>query len=87
LHHAAGHHQTLQPAGRLELRRIEDRLDRFLAGRIDESARVDDEHVGLGGVLDEYAARAVEMPEHDLGVDEVLGAAEADDADLGAAHG
>ena len=66
----------------LVLRHLEDRVDRLLLGRVDERARVHDEHVGVGGVLRELVPRLLRKPEHDLGVHEVLGTAERNHSNL-----
>jgi hypothetical protein len=87
LHHATGHDHALHAARLLERGGVQDRPYRFFPRRFDEAARVHDEHVRFGRLLDERASRGVEMPEHHLGVDEVLRAPEADDADLDRGHG
>ena len=81
LDEAPGDDDAAHRARALERRRLEDRLDRLLARVLDERARVDHDHVGLGGIGDEGASGPVEVAEHDLGVDEVLRAAEAHDPD------
>ena len=50
----------------------------FLLGSIDEAAGVDDEDLGLLGAGGQARAGAVEKAHHDLGIDEVFGAAEGD---------
>jgi hypothetical protein len=55
-------------------------VDRFLLGGIDEGAGVDDEDLGVFGAGGEACAGAVEKAHHDLGVDEVFGAAERDES-------
>ena len=67
----------------LVLDHLEDGVDGLLLGGVDEAAGVDDEDLGVFGVGGELAAGVVEQAHHDLGVDEVLGAAEGDEADLG----
>ena len=79
---AAGHHQLLAAAVGLVLGQLEDRVDRFLLGPVDERAGVDHQHVGLGRVLGQLVAGALGEAQHHLGVDEVLRAAERDEADL-----
>ena len=54
---------------------LEDGVDGFLLGGVDEGAGVDDEDVGLVDVSGEARAGAIEQAHHDLGVDEVFGAA------------
>ena len=63
-------------------RHLEDGVDRFLLGLVDERAGVDDEHVGVGGIAGQLMPRLLGEPEHHLGVDEVLGAAEGDHSNL-----
>ena len=60
----------------------DDGVDGFLLGGVDEGAGVDDEEVGLlgGGA---GVAGGEEVAKHDFGVDEVFGAAEGDDCDVG----
>ena len=62
-------------AGGLVAGHFEDGVDGFLLGGVDEAAGVDDEDFGLFGVGGEARAGAVEQAHHDLGVDEVFGAA------------
>ena len=71
-----------QPAVCLVARHLEDRVDRFLLGGIDERAGVDDEHVGLRRVLCELVTRLLREPQHHLGVDEVFRTAQTDQTDL-----
>ena len=54
---------------------FEDGVDGFLLGCVDEAAGVDDEDVGLFGPGGQACAAAIEKAHHDLGVDQVLGAA------------
>jgi hypothetical protein len=61
---------------------LKDGVDRLLLGRVYKATRVDDEDVGVFGARRQLAARAVEQAHHHLGVNEVLGAAEGDKADL-----
>ena len=70
--------------GDLVLHHLEDGVDGLLLGGVDEAAGVDDEDVGVFGAGGELRAAAMEQAHHDLGVDEVLGAAERDEADRGA---
>ena len=64
------------------LMRVEDGVDRLFLRRIDERAGVDDKHVGIFGVRRDLHAVLQDAAEHDLGIDEVLRAAEADHARL-----
>src|SRR5262249_40920294 len=67
-----------RPAGALllQLRELEDRLDRFLARAIDEGAGVDDEALRILGPLGEREPGLGQHAEHQLGVDVVLRTAE-----------
>ena len=85
LDEAAGDDEALRAAavGDLVLHHLEDGVHGLLLGGIDEGAGVDDDDVGVGGGLGQRGAVVVDQAHHDLGVDEVLGAAEGDEADLG----
>jgi hypothetical protein len=61
--------------------RFENGIDTFFLGGVDERAGVDDDHVGAGGVIGDFDAALHQRTEHDLGIDQVLGATEADQAD------
>ncbi len=87
LRQAAGHDQSLTRAGLLVLRHLEDGVDRLLLRLVDERAGVDDEHVGVGGIAGQLMPLFLGEPEHDLGVNEVLGAAERDHSNLHACEG
>ncbi len=89
LDEAAGDDDALGFAavGLLVLDHLEDGVDGLLLGGVDEGAGVDDDDLGVGGVGGELCAVVVEEAHHDLGVDEVFGAAEGDEADLGAGAG
>ena len=82
LDQAAGYDETLGAAavGYFVLDHLEDGVDGFLFGAVDEGAGVDDEDVGVFGAGRELGAAAMEQAHHDLGVDEVFGAAERDEA-------
>ena len=86
LRQAAGHDQSLARTGLLVLRHLEDGVDRFLLRLVDERAGVDDEHVGVGGIPGELMPLFLGEPQHDLGVDEVFGAAEGDHPNLHRTH-
>ena len=77
---AAGDHQTPRAARLLLARHLEDRVDRFLLGPVDERARVDDDDVRLFRVRHQPVPALRQVPEHHLAVDEVLGAPQADHA-------
>src|SRR5579864_708579 len=66
--------------------RIENRLDRFLLCRIDERARVYHQHVGVIGGGSDFHSPLQNTAEHNFGIHQILGASEADHADL-CAHG
>ncbi len=76
LHHASRHDQLLRAAGFFVLGHLENGVDGFLLGRIDEAAGVDYQHVGVARLWRELVAARGQMAHHDLGIDEVLGAAE-----------
>jgi len=82
LHETADRHDRLDPAGPLELRRLEDRVDRFALRRVDESAGVDEDDVGVGKVVGERGTVAHQVAHQPLGVDGGLVAAERDDAEF-----
>ena len=80
LDEASGNDELLSLAAGLKTGHLEDGIDRLLFGRIDEGAGVDDQHVGGFGIADDARAGVVEQAHHDFAVDEVLGAAEADES-------
>ena len=63
----------------LELEHLVDGGERLLPGRLDEAAGVDDGEVGARRVVDQLVAVELQHAQHPLAVDEVLGAAEADE--------
>jgi hypothetical protein len=67
----------------LVLDHLEDGIDGLLLGGVDEGAGVDDDDLGVFGLGSKFASGLVEEAHHDLGVDQVLGAAERDEADFG----
>ena len=67
------------------VRQREDRVDRLLAGLLDEGAGVDDHEVGVGGVVDRLHAVGQQLADQLVGVDLVLRAAERLDEEA-AAH-
>ena len=81
LREAAGHHELLRAAV-LVLRHLEDGVDALLLGRIDERARVHDDHVGVARLGRDLVPRLLGEPQHHLAIDEVLGAAERNQTDL-----
>ena len=82
LHQASGDDQFLRLAGDLVLRHLQDRVDRFLLGRIDKRAGIYHDHVGVFGAGGDLRAAGLQHAHHHLAIDEVLGAAKADKADL-----
>ena len=89
LNEAAGDDEALGAAavGDLVLNHLEDGVDGFLLGGVDEGAGVDDEDVGVFGAGGKLGASAMEQAHHDLGINEVLGAAERDEAYRGSGRG
>src|SRR5690606_28606575 len=61
--------------------------DRLLLGLFDEAAGVDDDGVGVVDRGGQLVAGLAQLTQHDLAVDAVLGAAEADHAHSGAGGG
>ena len=74
---AAGDDDPLEQARPLAVEHLVDHAQRFLPGRVDEAAGVDDDQVGLLRVRDQDVAILREEAEHPLGVDQVLGATQA----------
>jgi hypothetical protein len=62
--------------------RIEDCFDRFLLGRIDEGAGVDDQHICFIRTGGDFHSVLQNASEHDLGIDQIFRASQADHADL-----
>ena len=71
-----------RPPSLLQLRELEDGIDRFLARPVDEGAGVDDQALGALGLFGDLVAGAGEHAQHQLGVDLVLGTAEGREMDL-----
>ena len=75
--HAAGDHEGRPPALHVrEARDVEDCLQAFLGGRLDERAGVDDHRVGAGRIVHHRIARLQDAGAHVCGVHLVLGAPE-----------
>ncbi len=85
LDEAAGYDDALGFAAvlLLVLDHLEDGVDGLLLGGVDEAAGVDDDDLGVFGAGGELGSVVVEQAHHDLGVDEVFGAAEGDETYLG----
>ena len=81
-HQAAGDDQLLGAADLLVLGHLQDGIDRFFLGGVDETARVDHEHVGLIGMRGEFVAAGDKLPHHDFTIDEVFGTAQTDETDF-----
>ena len=67
--------------------RLQDGPDALFLGGIDEAAGIHQNHVGFVGLGGEFVTMTLGISKHDLRIDEVLGAAEADEADLAALLG
>ena len=76
LGHAAGDDHRPDLARLLQCEHLADDGERFLPGRLDEAAGVDDDHVGPVGVRLKGVAVLGELAEHPLGIDGVLRAAQ-----------
>ena len=74
--------KLLRAAFGFVLRHLQDGVYRFLLGRVDERAGVYHDDVGIFGAGREFGTGVSEHTHHDLAVDEVLGATEADKADF-----
>ena len=60
---------------------LEDRFDRFLLRGVDKRAGIDDEDIRFVRVGRDLHSMRGHAAEHDLGVDQILGAAEGDERD------
>ena len=82
LRHAAGDDELLAllAGGGLAVAHLVDGLERLVLRGVDEGAGIDDDHVGLGGVRGHGHAGLGEVADHDLGIDQVLGATQGDEA-------
>jgi hypothetical protein len=78
---AARHDDGADPALLLEGQHLADDPQRLLPGRLDEAAGVDDHHVGAFGLACQGVAVLGQLTEHALGIDQVLGAAQADEGE------
>ncbi len=65
------------------LQGLPDRIQGLVDGGVDETARVDDHHVGRGVARRNLVPFRAQVSEDSLGVHERLGAAEADESDFG----
>ena len=73
-----GDNQSRRFAVSLQPRRFENRVDRFLLGRVDKATGVDDDRVSLAGVRGHLITICFELAHHHLAIDEVLGTTETD---------
>ncbi len=81
LRQAAGNNEALAAIlCRADLGGFEDGVHAFLLGRVNEGAGVDDDGVGLGGIVGDLHAVLEQGAEHDFGVHQVFGAAERNQA-------
>src|SRR6185369_7895339 len=80
---APGDDQFLGAATRLVVRHFEDRIHRLLLSRVDKRAGIHDYDVGIFGLASDLGTGGLEHAHHDLAIDEVLGAAQADKTHLG----
>ena len=64
---------------------FQDGFDGFFLGRIDEAAGIDNEDIGFLWVGCDFEALASGISQHDLGIDQIFGAAQADHAHFGRA--
>ena len=79
---AARDDQPTRAARAFVLSGFENCVDRFLLGRFDEAACVYNQRLGLFRSLCEFVPASLQEAHHDLAIHEVLGASEADEADL-----
>ena len=87
LHETTCHYKPPTGSGLLEPGHLEDRVDRFFPGGLDESAGVDHEDLGGGGIRRDHHPVLSEGAHHDLGVHQVLGATQGDEAHLDGSAG
>jgi hypothetical protein len=83
LDQASGDHQSLRAAEFLVLGHFQNGIHRFLLRRFDEAAGIDHQHVGLAGARRQLVAVTRQNAHHHLAVDEVFGASQAEEPDLG----
>lgn len=68
-----------EPTLSLAVEHLADHAERLLAGRVDETAGVDDHQVGRVRVGNQSISVLGQQAEHPLGVDQVLGTTQADE--------
>ena len=87
LDEAPGDDELFRLASGLVRGHLEDCVDRLLLGAFDERAGIDDDHVRVFSAAGEFGAGAGEQAHHNFAVDQVFGAAQADEAHLLGAFG
>ena len=73
---AAGHDQPFARPAALEFGHLEDRVDRFLLGRINEGAGIDDDDVRVLGVGGDFMPGLARQAQHDFAIHKILRTAE-----------
>ncbi len=81
-HQAAGDNQLSRAAGFLVLRHLQNGVDGFLLGGVDEAAGVHHQHVGVAGMGRQLVAASHEGAHHDFAIDEIFGTAQTDKTDF-----
>src|SRR5205814_1570123 len=87
LHHAPHRHHGLAASRRLELTRLDNRIERLLLRRIDEAAGVDDDDLGVLESLGVFGATVCQLRQVPLAVHRILVTTERDESELHAACG
>ena len=82
LREATGYDQALAGTRLLEPGSLEDGIDRFPLGVLDEAAGVDDDDLGFRPVRGQDMAFLLQKTCHDLAVDKVLGTSQTDETDF-----
>ena len=82
LRQAAGNNDRLAPPVRVaQFHGFENGIHALLLRGVNERAGVDDDGIGLRGVIGDFDAAFQQGAEHDFGVHQILGAAERNQAD------
>ena len=79
LRQTTGYDQLL--AGAFHARVCQDRLGRFRLRRIDEGAGIDHDRIRVSRIGNQIPTGQAELADHDLGVDQVFGAAQTYEGD------